>query len=435
MLPDIREISEAYFRMPVRNAIYLLCQSGKGMRKAQIPQNGQERTPEYTVRGVFIMDKNKYMLKAIELAKLGAGHVDPNPLVGAVIVKDDRIIGEGFHEVCGGLHAERNALKSSMESTEGAEIYVTLEPCCHYGKQPPCTKGLIEAGIRKVYIGSADPNPLVAGKGTEILKKAGIEVVEDFMRDECDALNPVFFHYITNKEPYVALKYAMTADGRIAADSGSSRWISGEEARRHVHKLRNYYKGIAVGIGTVLADDPMLNCRMEGGRDPVRIVFDTNLRIPLESRLVQTADKIPLIVIHGNEAEDTAECGHKHTSVGLSNIVTEKKKERLKALGVELIEVATGNGHTDLAQALKILGDKEINGILVEGGAGLNAAFIEAGRADRAYVYVGSKIFGGSSPRVPVTGTGTDTPDAAAKLKLLGVQSLGDDVLLSYEFK
>lgn len=381
------------------------------------------------------MDKNKYMLRAIELARLGAGHVDPNPLVGAVIVKDDRIIGEGYHEAYGGLHAERNALKSCRESAEGAEIYVTLEPCCHHGKQPPCTDALIEAGIRKVYIGSRDPNPLVAGKGTEILKNAGIEVVEDFMADECDVLNPVFFHYITHKQPYVALKYAMTADGRIATDSGKSQWISGEEARRHVHKLRNYYKGIAVGIGTVLADDPMLNCRIEGGRDPVRIVFDTYLRIPLESRLVQTAGKIPLIVICGNEEADTAEYGREHSDRNLADTVLEEKKERLKALGVELIEVSTRDGHTDVAEALKVLGDKGINGILVEGGARLNAAFIEAGKADRAYVYVGAKIFGGSSPRVPVAGIGADTPDDAAVLKLSGIQSFGDDVLLRYDFK
>ena len=400
-----------------------------------MPQNRQDLTPEYAVHGVFIMDKNKYMLRAIELARLGAGHVDPNPLVGAVIVKDDRIIGEGYHEAYGELHAERNALKSCRESAEGAEIYVTLEPCCHHGKQPPCTDALIEAGIRKVYIGSRDPNPLVSGKGTEILKKAGIEVVEDFMRDECDALNPVFFHYITHKQPYVALKYAMTADGRIATDSGKSQWISGEEARRHVHKLRNYYKGIAVGIGTVLADDPMLNCRIEGGRDPIRIVFDTKLRIPLESRLVQTADKIPLIVICGNEEADIAECGKEHTDRGSIDTGLEEKKERLKALGVELIEVSIKDGHTDVAEALKILGDKGINGILVEGGAKLNAAFTEAGKANGAYVYIGAKIFGGSSPRNPVAGIGADTPDDAAILKLSGIQSFGDDVLLRYDFK
>ena len=239
----------------------------------------------------------KYMRHAINLAKTAAGHTNPNPMVGAVIVKDGRIIGLGCHERYGELHAERKALQQLTEPADGAEMYVTLEPCCHYGKQPPCTEAVIKSGIKRVIIGSADPNPKVAGKGVRQLRAAGIEVIEDFMREECDSINPVFFHYITRNIPYVALKYAMTADGRIATDAGKSMWITGEEARAHVHTLRNYYSGILAGIGTVLADDPLLTCRMPGGRNPVRIILDSDLRIPMESRLVQTAKETPLIVI------------------------------------------------------------------------------------------------------------------------------------------
>lgn len=208
-------------------------------------------------------NNQKYMLRAIELAKLGTGFVNPNPLVGAVIVKNGRIIGEGYHMKYGTLHAERNALKNCTESPEGAEMYVTLEPCCHYGKNPPCTDAVIASGIKKVYVGSDDPNPLVAGKGIKILRENGIEVVTHFMKEECDKLNDIFFYYITNKKPYVILKYAMTADGKIATSTGKSKWISNEASREHTHQTRKKVAAILVGIGTVLNDNPMLNCRCE----------------------------------------------------------------------------------------------------------------------------------------------------------------------------
>ena len=204
-----------------------------------------------------------YMKRAIELALEGEGYVNPNPMVGAVIVKDGRIIGEGYHRRYGELHAERNAIASLTESAEGATIYVTLEPCCHYGKTPPCTEAIIENKLSRVVIGSKDPNPLVAGKGVKRLREAGIEVIEDFLRDECDELNPVFFHYITTGLPYVVLKYAMTMDGKIATRTGASKWITGEEARGEVQRLRHKYSAIMAGIGTVLADDPLLHILFE----------------------------------------------------------------------------------------------------------------------------------------------------------------------------
>ena len=278
------------------------------------------------------------MERAIELAKRARGFTSPNPMVGAVIVKDGRVIGEGYHERCGELHAERNALASLTESAEGATIYVTLEPCCHYGKTPPCTEAIIEHKLAKVVIGSRDPNPLVSGKGAAILRKAGIEVVEDFMREECDAINPIFFHYITTKRPYVAMKYAMTMDGKIATRTGASRWITGEAARNHVQTLRHAYKGIMVGIGTVLADNPMLNCRMQGGIDPVRIVCDTHLRIPMDCQIVQTADTIETIL-----ATSTNEKG---------------KIEQLIKKGVQILQIPEKDGCIDLNFLMQTLGEK-----------------------------------------------------------------------------
>ena len=246
------------------------------------------------------MTDQEYMLRAIQLAKKGEGWTNPNPMVGAVIVKDGKIIGEGYHKKYGELHAERNAIASLTESAEGAVIYVTLEPCCHHGKTPPCTEAIIEQKIRKVVIGSRDPNPKVAGKGVQMLREAGVTVVEDFMREECDQLNPVFFHYITTKTPYVVMKYAMTLDGKIATKTGASKWITGESARKEVQHMRHQYMGIMAGIGTVLADDPMLNVRVEGWKSPVRIVCDSKLRIPPGSQIVKSAEKYRTIVAMQN---------------------------------------------------------------------------------------------------------------------------------------
>ena len=242
------------------------------------------------------MIEEKYMRRAIALAEKGTGFTNPNPLVGAVIVRDGRVIGEGYHERYGDLHAERNALKNVTEDPMGATMYVTLEPCCHHGKQPPCTDAIIESGIAEVVIGSRDPNHLVAGKGEEILRNSGIKVTNDYLRSECDELNPVFFHYITTGRPYVVMKYAMTMDGKIATRTGESQWITGEEARSEVHRMRHRYSAIMAGIGTVLADDPMLNTRIEGLTSPIRVIIDSNLRIPLNSRILKTAKEYETIV-------------------------------------------------------------------------------------------------------------------------------------------
>ncbi len=366
------------------------------------------------------MTDREYMLRAIELAAKGAGHTNPNPMVGAVIVKDGRIIGEGYHEQYGSLHAERNALKNCAErgeSAEGAVMYVTLEPCCHYGKQPPCTEAVIASGIKKVFVGSSDPNPKVAGKGVQILRDAGIEVTEGFLKEACDDLNPVFFHYISTGEPFVALKYAMTADGKIATGSGKSQWITNEEARAHVHELRNYYTGILAGIGTVLADDPLLTCRREGGRNPVRIILDSRLRIPVESKLIDTAKEVPLILV-------------------CSELVNDDRKVFLRELGAEVLEVPENpDGTVSIPEALKALGKRGIDGILVEGGGTVNASFVQSGKVNRVYTYIGAKIFGGSGKFTPVSGCGIDCVEEAMILSDPSVRTFGDDVLIRYEAK
>ena len=241
------------------------------------------------------MDDKDYMKRALELAKKGEGFVSPNPMVGAVIVKDGEIIAEGWHEKYGDLHAERNALKHCTQSAEGADMYVTLEPCCHYGKQPPCVNAIIEAKIKRVIVGSGDPNPLVAGKGIQILREHGIEVVENVLKDECDKLNEIFMYYIQHKRPFVAMKYAMTMDGKIATYKGLSKWITGEKAREHVHKLRHRYKAIMAGIGTVLADDPLLTCRLEDG------IGQVDLRRHVHAGSTQRAlQPMPLVFIHSD---------------------------------------------------------------------------------------------------------------------------------------
>lgn len=359
------------------------------------------------------MTEETIMRRAITLAKKAIGKTNPNPMVGAVVVKDGRIIGEGYHPYIGGLHAERNALANCTESPEGAVIYVTLEPCCHYGKTPPCTEAIIEQKLAKVVIGSRDPNPKVAGKGAALLRQAGITVVEDFLREECDRLNPVFFHYIRNKTPYVALKYAMTADGKIAANSGASQWITGETARNHVHELRNYYTGILVGIGTVLQDDPLLTCRIPGGRNPVRIVCDSHLRIPVDCRLCSSTDQAPVIIACIDDPE--------------------QKQSILEAKGVQVLFTAEQNGCIDIPDLLQKLGEREIDGILVEGGGTINAAFVAARQVHHVYAYVGSQIFGGVNPYTPVSGPGIEVPADSLKLCHPQIQTFGNDILIEYD--
>ncbi len=355
----------------------------------------------------------KYMQRAINLAERGRGWTSPNPLVGCVIVKNGKIIAEGYHEKIGGWHAERNAILNSDADITGATAYVTLEPCCHHGRTPPCSNLLIERGIKKVFIGSRDPNPLVSGKGAKQLRTAGVEVVEDFMREECDKLNPIFFHYIQTKRPYVLLKYAMTADGKIATSTGESKWITGETARAKVQETRHQYSAIMVGVETVLADNPMLNSRMPNARQPIRVVCDSQLRTPLDCQLVQTANEYRTVI--ATVCEDL------------------QKIEQYRPLGVEMLVCKAKNKRVDLEDLLQKLGEMQIDSLLIEGGSSLNFSALESGVVNRVHCYIAPKLVGGKQAKTPIGGEGIVDLSRAVKLKLVSMEMVGEDILIDYE--
>ena len=356
-----------------------------------------------------------YMRLAIELAKKGVGWVNPNPMVGAVIVKDGRIIGQGYHQKCGELHAERNAFADCKEDACGATLYVTLEPCCHTGRTAPCTQAILEHKIARVVIGSNDPNPLVAGGGIRILKEHGIEVKTGVLKEECDAINPVFFHYIKNKTPYVTMKYAMTMDGKIATKTGASKWITGETARKRVHEERHKNMAIMVGIGTVRLDNPSLTTRLENynAKNPIRIICDTHLATPLAATVVTTAKEQRTIL---------ATCC--------------KEQEKWKSYedaGCEILLVKEENGRINLKDLMIQLGKMGIDSILLEGGGTLNEAALRAGIVKKVQTYIAPKIFGGDTAKSPVAGIGVNVPNDAFFLKNTTIEKIGDDFLLESE--
>lgn len=374
---------------------------------------------------VFVPQKI-FMQRAIELAKRGGGKVHPNPLVGAVIEKDGKIIAEGFHHEYGNLHAERDALKNAAEKNacvRGASLYVTLEPCCHTGKQPPCTQAIIDAGIKNVVIGSRDPNSLVNGKGVAQLENAGIKIFRDFMKAECDSLNEIFFYYITAKRPFVIVKYAQSADGKTSLSSGESKWITNESSREYVHYLRGTTAAVMCGIQTVLKDDPLLTCRIKGEElnQPVRIVLDTELKIPLESNLVKTANEVPLIIF---TCSDSA------------------KKSALEEKGAKVIQIEKKDSHIDILQVLKKLGEFSIDSVLVESGGSLNSSLFFYGKEKKCLVnkvlcFVAPKILGGINGTVhsPVQGIECSSLLSCVNLALKNVKTFSGDLLLEYDFK
>ncbi len=360
-------------------------------------------------------DKIRFMKRAIELALSAKGHTSPNPMVGCVVVKDGRIISEACHEKYGEYHAERNALLRCQEDTSGAELYVTLEPCCHYGKTPPCTEIIIEKGIKKVYIGGLDSNPLVAGKGIQILKQAGIEVESGILEQECKDMNEIFYHFINHNTPFTALKYAMTLDGKIAAYTGDSKWVTSEESRLHVQQLRKEYSGILVGIQTVLTDNPMLNCRIEKNVNPVRIICDSNLRIPMDSDIVSTAEEIKTIVAY-TEADMTQ--------------VKQDKLEQLREKGVILL--CTGEEQqVNLQVLMNQLGEMKIDSVIIEGGASINASALKAGIVNKVYAYIAPKLIMGESAKSPVGGEGIAKMEDALCLNHIATETIGNDILLT----
>ncbi|MCM1506300.1 MAG: bifunctional diaminohydroxyphosphoribosylaminopyrimidine deaminase/5-amino-6-(5-phosphoribosylamino)uracil reductase RibD [Ruminococcus flavefaciens] len=356
------------------------------------------------------MNHEEYMKIAVELAEKGMGFVNPNPMVGAVIVKDGKIIGRGYHRKYGELHAERNAFADCTEDCSGADMYVTLEPCCHHGKTPPCTDIIIEKNIRRVFIGSSDPNPKVAGKGVQILREHGIEVTEGVLKEECDRINEIFFHYITTGKPFVTMKYAMTMDGKIACRTGLSKWITAEPARQYVQHERMRHSAIMVGVGTVIADNPMLNCRLENSRNPVRIVCDTNLRTPIDCNIVKTAKEIPTVI---------ATCSDN----------TEKITQYEK-FGCRVMRAGESENHIDLKNLMDKIGAEKIDSILLEGGSELNYSALKAGIVNKIQAYVAPKIFGGQDAKTAVSGFGVDCPDSAYHIVRTAVKRIGDDFLI-----
>jgi diaminohydroxyphosphoribosylaminopyrimidine deaminase/5-amino-6-(5-phosphoribosylamino)uracil reductase len=375
---------------------------------------------------------SKFLRKALALAEDGRGRVSPNPLVGAVVVRDEEVIGEGFHAELGGLHAERAALADAArrgEDPAGATMYVTLEPCAHHGRQPPCSDAVIEAGIARVVIASDDPTTKAAGKGPDQLRAAGIEVdfadrraergpavgsglvatpgIDPEIADAARLLNQPFRKYGQSGEPWVLLKTAMSLDGRTATPEGASPWISGERSRELVHVWRGECDAIAVGIGTVLADDPLLTARLGEARQPVRVVFDTHARLPLDSRLLATLDEAPVTVVHGPEADPA-------------------RVEALLRAGAETIAVGGATPVERVRPALTGLGRRGLTSLLLEGGATLAAAFAAAEQVDEARVFVAPLILGGPAPDVPIAGL---------QGALVESRTVGEDTLIRTRFK
>lgn len=376
----------------------------------------------------------KYMRLAIEEAKKGEGFVNPNPLVGAVIVKNDKILGIGYHKKYGKNHAEVNAIldaKNKNNNIENSTIYVNLEPCSHYGKTPPCADAIIKNKIKRVVVGCLDSNIKVAGNGIKKLKEANIEVIENILEEECRKLNEVFFHYINGKKPFMVMKYAMTMDGKIATASGKSKWITSEKSREHAHYLRKKYSAIMVGINTVIEDNPALTCRIKDNpRNPVRIILDSNLRIDLKSNICKTSKDIKTYI-----------ATVKHNK--LNNLNNIEKKKELEDLGIEIIETSKNSSENNkkdnkvnLKELINILGkDKNIDSVLIEGGAFLNASLLDEKLINKVLVYIAPKIFGGLNAKTPISGEGIEEPDKAVKLINGNIENIGEDLFMEYYLK
>lgn len=356
------------------------------------------------------MNDSIMMQRALELAKNGTGRTSPNPLVGAVIVKNGKIIGEGWHNEYGGPHAEISAIRSLKESAEGATIYVTLEPCSHYGKTPPCSDAIIEHKFSKVVIAMLDPNPLVAGNGIKKLLDHGIEVKTDVRLDEAVTLNEPFIKFITTKKPLMVLKTAMTLDGKIASATGDSRWVSSKESLEYTHQLRHKYSGIMVGIGTILADNPTLTARP--GIDPHRIIVDSSARIPLTANVLNIANSEGKTIIATTER------------------APKDKIKALEALGAEVLILPQINGQVDLSEMVIRLGERSIDSVLVEGGAELNYSLLKTGLIDKVISFIAPKIIGGKDAKTPVGGDGIPVMNDAIKISKSSVSIIGSDVMI-----
>ncbi|MBN1511829.1 MAG: bifunctional diaminohydroxyphosphoribosylaminopyrimidine deaminase/5-amino-6-(5-phosphoribosylamino)uracil reductase RibD [Phycisphaerae bacterium] len=355
----------------------------------------------------------RMMARALRLARRGQGRVEPNPMVGCVLVRAGRIVGEGWHRRFGGPHAEVEALRRAGRRARGATAYVTLEPCCHHGKTPPCTDALLHAGVSRVVAAMVDPNPLVRGRGIRRLRNAGVRVDVGLLEDEARSLNRPFCTRIETGLPYVILKWAQSLDGRIATRTGQSKWISCEASRRRVHQLRARMDAVLIGSGTALADDPMLTARdVPVRRVATRVVLDSRLRLPVSSKLVQTAGQFPTLVFTSRKALTA----HGRTATCL------------KSHGVELIACPTGRTGIDLRCALRALARRGATNVLVEGGSQILGSFWDAGLANETYVFVAPILLGGATAVPALGGTGTSQVSNAA-LSSHKIMRCGSDLL------
>lgn len=355
------------------------------------------------------MSDEKFMREALRIAKNAEGRTSPNPLVGAVIVRENKIIAEGWHRKAGTPHAEIHALNMAGELAKNSTMYVTLEPCSHYGRTPPCANKIVESGISKVVIAMQDPNPKVAGRGIEILKSAGISVEIGLLEDEARKLNEVFIKYITKKIPFVTAKFACSLDGKIATTAGESQWITCEESRKFSHHLRDINDAIIVGVNTVLTDNPSLTTRMVIGKNPVRIVVDSMARTPINSK-----------VICDGQAE---------TVLAVTENAPLEKILELKNFGVEII--VAGRDKVDLKILLEELAKREITSVLVEGGGTLHYSMFENNLVDKIFAFIAPKIIGGKNSLTAVEGAGFTKISDAVQIKNLTAENIGEDILIT----
>jgi diaminohydroxyphosphoribosylaminopyrimidine deaminase/5-amino-6-(5-phosphoribosylamino)uracil reductase len=357
----------------------------------------------------MLTDDEYWMHRALQLAERGRGYVEPNPLVGAVVVREGRCVGEGWHQRFGEAHAEVNALTAAGDAAKGATLYVTLEPCCHHGKTPPCTDAIIRAGVRRVVVAMMDPFPQVAGKGAEILRAAGIEIEPGPYEAEARLLNAPYLTLLATGRPYVHAKWAMTLDGKIATRTGDSKWISSEASRQRVHEVRGRMDGILVGIGTVLADDPLLTARPPGPRTATRIVLDTHARTPTTSQLVRTARDAPTLIVTAESAAP---------------------EKNLRALGCEVLRLPSQHDLLSIPLLLAELGRRRMTNLLVEGGSAVLGAFLDAQAIDEVHVFISRQLAGGVEAKTPIGGHGIDRIADTLRLGNCTMEMLDGDLYL-----
>ena len=357
--------------------------------------------------------RDEYFMKiALDLAEKGIGFTSPNPLVGAVIVKDGKIIGKGYHEKYGESHAEVNALNSAVEDGYDATMYVSLEPCSHFGKTPPCANRIVENGIKKVVIAMEDPNPIVAGEGIKILRNNGVEVTVGVLKEEAEKLNEIFIKYIVTKRPFTILKAGMSLDGKIATYTGDSKWITGEKAREYGHLLRQKVAAILVGVNTVIMDDPMLNTRLDKVqcKDSIRIILDSNGRTPITSKVLNENSSNTIIVV--------------------TNFTSTEKINAFKGKGADVIVTPARNGKVDLQFLMEELGKRKIDSLLIEGGGEVNFSFLKENLVDKVIFFIAPKIIGGRDAKTPIEGQGIAYMKDIVNLKDIEITNIGEDIMV-----